>query len=1013
MEKLLKKLGLLALVLLYVQLLFAQQKTITGKVVDSNNEPLPGVTVVLKGTIQGTVTDMDGKYTIETVNAESILQFSFVGMRNEEIKVENQTSINVTLHENAIGLEEIVAVGYGVQKKATLSGSVTVVGGDKLSKAPVTNVSNSLAGRLPGVVIMSGTSEPGNDDATIRIRGVNTYENSSPLIVVDGVPGRSLSRIDANSIESVTVLKDASAAIYGAQAANGVILITTKRGKVGKPSLVVSHNRGFAKPTRIPEMASSAEYAQLLNEISSKEVYSEEEIELFRNGSDPWKYPNTDWFAETMKPWSQQNMYNVSLSGGSENVKYFVSGGYKTQDGFYKNSGTKYDQYDFRSNLDGKINEYIDLNIDISGRLEDRNYPTRSSYDIFRMLMRGKPQLPAYWPNGMPGPDIEYGDNPVVVSTKETGYQRDKKYVVNSNFGINIKIPWIDGLSIKANAAIDNDFQFVKIWRTPWNLYTWDYETYDESGDPLLQEATRGYSEPNLEEKMSLNSHSLLNGMINYSKTIAGSHNINMLIGIERIKGSGDYFKAYRRYYISEIDQLFAGGTEEMDTDGSGYMEARLNYFGRLNYNFNTKYMLEFVWRYQGSYIFEKESRFGFFPGISLGYVISEEGFWKNNVPFINYAKIRGSWGQTGNDLIAPYQYMSNYKDAFLNFIHNDGASAGYTIEEDVVPNKNVTWETAIQRNVGVDFQMLGGKLAFTADYFHNLRKDILAQRNESVPQFTGMTLPKENIGEVENKGFDFNVELRDSYADFSYSIGLNGGYAKNKILFWDEPSGQPDYQQSTGKPINTDLYYQTIGIFRDEEHVESLPHWNKAKPGDIIFKDVDENGIIDENDMVRNDQSNVPTFTGGMNISFMYKGFDLTMLFQGAAGAVFYQYTESGSIGNFLKSFYDSRWTEDNPNATGPRTYNRSNEYFINQQNDYWLKKTDYIRLKNFEIGYNLSSSIASKLKVDNIRLYGSGYNLLTFSPDMQNFDPESAESNGFSYPLQKVLNLGMSITF
>lgn len=995
-----------------------QQKQTSGKVTDESGQPLPGVTVIVKGTTIGTITESDGTFSLSVPSDAETLQFSFVGMKTQEITIGNQTNFSVIMEEEAIGLEEVVAIGYGVQKKATLSGSVTNVEGEELVKTPVTNVSQTMAGRLPGLVAISGTGEPGYDGATLRIRGINTFGNASPLIVVDGVPGRSLDRIDPATIEDISVIKDASAAIYGAQAANGVILVTTKRGSVGAPTIKLSYNQGFARPTVVPEMADAAEYGILLNEIDMyagrDPRYTQDDIQNYRSGDDPWFYPNTDWFAETLRPWSPQNYGNISINGGTQKVKYFISLSEKSQEGFYENSGTKYNQYDMKSNFDIEINDYLDLTINTTARMEDRNFPTRSAQNIFRMVMRGKPNQPAYWPDGTPGPDIEYGDNPVVVSTKATGYDRDKNYVFNSDFGVNFKIPGVEGLSLKANASFDKNFRFRKIWRTPWYLYSWDYETYDENGDPVLVKGKKGYSEPRLSENMGDHIDILLNGLVNYSRTFADVHSVNVLGGVERITGKGDLFSAYRRYFISPaIDQLFAGGQEELNNDGSGYEAARLNYFGRLNYSFNDKYLAEFVWRYQASYIFEESSRYGFFPGVSLGYVISSENFWQENLGFINFAKIRASYGETGNDLISPYQYLASYTFNNLLFISNGGTSFNQALQEGVVPNRGVTWETAIQQNIGIDLQFLDGDLALTADYFKNKREDILWARNASVPNSTGMSLPDENIGEVENKGVDFNIEYRKRLNDLNYSIGLNGVYTKNKILFWDEPPGAPEYQQSTGRPINSGLYYQAIGVFEDQAAIEAYPHWNGARPGDIIFEDYNDDGVIDANDRVRHSNSRTPVFTGGLNFLMNYKGFDLSVLFQGAMGGVFYESTESGDIGNFLNSFYEERWTPDNPNSEHPRTFNRGNEYWVNQGNTYWLHKTDYLRLKNIELGYTLPISLTQRYLIQQLRLHVSAFNLLTFAPDMEDFDPENTRGDGQNYPLNKVLNVGLSVTF
>lgn len=999
--------------------IMAQSRNVQGRIVDAkSNEPLIGVTVKEAGTSHGVVTDLDGCFTI-SVSPDAKLLVSYVGYKNLQVPVKGKNKLMVHLEENSEILNDVVVVGYGVQKKATLSGAVTSVKGEDLVKAPVTNVSNGLAGRLPGVFAISNTAEPGYDGSTIRIRGVNTFGNAEPLVVVDGVPGRSLERIDPSTIESLSVMKDASAAIYGAQAANGVIIITTKRGKQGKPTVDFSYNYGLSRPTTVPEMCNAAEYATLLNEIDSyagnTPRYTSDEIKKFADGSDPWSYPNTDWFAETLKDWSPQSNTNVSVSGGTERTRYFLSMSAKTQDGFYRHSATKYKQYDLRSNFDVNLAKGLDLTANLSGRLEDRKFPTRSSENIFRMLMRSKPNMPAYWPDGTPGPDIEFGDNPVVICTDQTGYDRDKRYVLNGDFGLNIQIPYIQGLSLKLGASFDKTFRFRKIWQTPWYLYSWDGTSYGDNGLPLLQKGKKGYDDARLNQSSENNYNIQLSAILNYNRNFGENHILNATLGVERIKGRGDSYEAYRRYYISTaIDELFAGGQNEINNTGSSYTEARLNYFGRLNYAYKQKYLAEVVWRYQGSYIFDQSNHFGFFPGASLGYVISEEDYFKKTLPFIHFAKIRASWGQTGNDLINAYQYLASYSYNNLMYITNSGATYNQALKENVVPNKNVTWETATQENIGLDLQFLKGELAFTIDYFRNTRKDILWHRNASVPSTSGMTLPDENLGRVRNQGVDFDLSYHHRFGDVMFNAGLNGVYAKNKILFWDEAPGAPDYQRSTGMPIGAGLVYKTAGIYQTQEEIDSDPaHWPGARPGDIKFADINGDNKLDGNDRIRYNRTSVPTFTYGINLGAQYKGFDVTALLQGAMGGVFFQSTESGDFGNFLKSFYDNRWTEENHSTSYPRTYNRSNEYWVNQSNTFWIHSSDYIRLKNVEVGYTLPNVLTSKIKIERLRFYINGYNLLTIAPCMKDYDPENTSGRGYNYPLSKIINFGASITF
>lgn len=1001
-------------------------KSITGVVKDHRGDPIIGANVVEKGTTNGTMTNIDGEFTLQ-ISDGAILQVSYIGYITKEIPVAHNSNFAIVLDEDTKIIDEVVVVGYGTQKKATLTGSITTVKGEDMIKAPTTNATHMLAGRLPGLTAIQRSGEPGADDAVIRIRGVNTLGENNPLVVVDGVPGRSLSRIDPSSIETITVLKDASAAIYGSQAANGVILITTKRGSMGKPTVTINFNQGFSRPTRIPEMCDGSEYATLLNELDLYEGrtprYTEEEIKLFTSGSDPWKYPNTDWFKEVLKPWSAQNNLNAQLAGGKEELQYFVSAGTKYQDAFYRNSVSDYRQFDFRSNLDAKISEYVKVAIGLYGRLEDTTSPTRGFNTIFRTTTMGNPNIHAVWPNGAPGPDILEGSNPVTISTNAAGYDRNKVYTLNSNFKLDIKVPWIEGLSFSGSANFDKAFQNRKRLETPWEVNTWDGKSYDDQGIPVLNAAMVPFNDPRLSQYMYDNQSLLLNGILDYKKEF-GKHELGVMVGMESREGKGNNFNAYRRHFVSvTIPELFAGGGQDKDNDGGSYENARLNYFGRANYNFGQKYLLEFIWRYDGSYMFPAGHRFGFFPGVSLGWRVSEEAFWKKNVPFIEEFKLRASYGQTGNDQIGEWQYLSSY--GYSSYVYNFGINeSNKLLYEARIPNENITWEVANQANVGFDSYFLDNKLYFEFDYFNYKRSKILWWRNASVPSSTGLTLPRENIGKVKNQGFDFMISYRDRASDFEYNISLSGGYSRNKITFWDETPGNPEWQRSTGKcipsnpnDVNQDLYYIATGIFRDQAQVDATPHWENARPGDIIFKDINNDGVIDGLDRVRNDKNNIPRFTGGLNIGLNYKQFDLSLLFQGAAGAVRFLSVESGQIGNFLKDFYDERWTPDNPDSKGPRAYNRDAEYWRNNRNTFFLYNSDYIRLKTLELGYSLPASINQKIGISGLRVYVSGYNLFTFSPSFKNFDPESNSSDiggqGQPYPAQKVINTGISLTF
>ncbi|HTF18484.1 MAG TPA: TonB-dependent receptor [Chryseolinea sp.] len=1007
--------------------------TVSGTVKDEQGIAVPGVNVLVKSTTNGTTTDVDGHFSLEVPDESSILIFSFIGYTSQEVTVGGQTNLNITLAQDVQSLQEIVVVGYGEQKKTTITGAVTSVKSDVISQAPVTNLSNALVGRLPGAVFINRSGQPGSDGSEIRVRGTNTSGNPNALIVIDGIANRSggLERLNPADIESITILKDGSAAIYGAQAANGVILVTTKRGQAGKPQINFNYNIGFNKPTRLPEVTDAPTYATMLNEIDeyrgNPARYSAADIEKYRSGSDVWTHPDTDWYGAVIKDNAMQDVATLSVSGGTnDGVKYYLSLGSLSENGVYKNSGTKYKQYNFRSNIDAKITDWLNISVDLAGRQEDRTYPTRDASTIFRMLIRGKPNLPAYWPNGLPGPDIENGDNPVVISTPATGYVDDVNNVFNSNLRARIDIPWVKGLNVMFNAAFDESFRPIKRFRTPWYLYTWDYTSYDDNGEPELLRSQRGLSAPELQQELERTSAQTTNAYINYSHTFGTDHTLALMAGTEKQVLKGNVFMGFRNGYISTaVDELFAGNQNASTNawngnllDGKLYNRTRLNYFGRINYAFREKYLVEMVWRYDASYIFPEDSRWGFFPGVSAGWVVSEENFMQS-VSFIDRLKLRGSWGQLGNDRMS----ARNVYDDEFQFANNFGFGGNYifdytTLTTSITPtafpiaNPNITWEVANNSNIGLEGTLLQGKVSFEVDYFSNKRSQMLITRNASIPKTAGFTPPKENIGELKNHGIDFLLNFNNSVGTFNYGISVNGGYSKNEMIFYDEPATTFPWQTQTGRPNDTRLMYKAIGVFETQADVDAYPHWSGARPGDIRFEDVSGDGEIDADDKIRMENNTIPRFQGGLTLTAGWKGFDLNILFQAATGARSYIRTQSGDFGNYLQDFADGRWTTENPSSEKPRTFNREDEYWISQDNSYWFRNTDYVRLKNIQLGYTLPSAIISKIGMRTARVYVNSINLITWD-SFKVFDPETDNQDGTVYPQKMTFNAGVNIGF
>jgi len=1047
--------------LLLVGVLFCtaaySQQNISGTVTGSNGEPLIGVNILIKGTSSGTTSDLDGNYSLQA-NMGDVLVFSYTGFDSQEITVGTSSTINVVLEEGK-ALEEVVVVAYGVQKKVTVTGAVVALPGKDLVKSPAVDMSNSLAGRLPGVVVIQTSGEPGYDGATVTIRGTNTLGNSSPLIVIDGIPDRAggLGRLNPADIESISVLKDASAAIYGARAANGAILITTKRGTSGKPTLTYDFNQGFTQPTIVPNMSNAVEYANIMNEIGIyKNVpqgewqaawqalkttgtydsptdgvatinanYSPEAVRLYGEGSDKWGYPDTDWFGDAFRTWAPQSRHNLQLSGGTDKIRYMTSLGYVHQDAIYKNSATYYNQYNFRMNLDANISDYIKPNVGIMVRREDRNFPTEGAGAIFRMLMRGRPTEPEVWPNGMPGPDIENGQNPYVITTNATGYVKDPTDYIQANGGVDITNPWVAGLKLTLSASVDNSSRTTKTWQTPWMLYYWDRQTYGPDGDPLLVGAVRSnFKDPRLRQQYRTALNTNMTALLNYDKSWGTDHSLNVLAGVTRETFTGSDYFAFRRNYISAaVDQLFAGGSLEQNTGGSAYERARLGYYGRVQYNFREKYLAEFIWRYDGSYIFPESDRFGFFPGLLLGWNISNEDFF--NVPGIDYLKLRASYGQMGNDQVyfnnqlQEYAYLSTYGFGSYPI---DGKVVT-TLRETILANPSFTWERANNMNIGLDATILNNMFDVSLEYFYNKRDQILIQKTGSTPASSGISslLPPVNAGKVDNKGFEFTVNYNNPASNrVRLQAGINAGYAKNKIVFMDEVKGAPEYQYQTGKPIGAYLVYQSDGVFKDQAEIEANKIdysgvTGKLIPGDMKFVDYNGDGKIDADDQVRLDESITPTFNFGANAYLSYKNFDLSALLQGATGASIRIQTESGDIGNFLKYSYDHRWSIDNPSSIDPRLASRGDTYYTGGNfgnNTYYLFSKNYIRLKNLEIGYTITNELLNKANISNLRVYANALNLFTITAN-DVYDPETTSQSGQYYPQQRVLNIGASLTF
>jgi TonB-linked SusC/RagA family outer membrane protein len=1027
------------------------QKKITGTVTDAQTgDPLVGVNILVVGTSTGAATDAKGHYSVSVPSLQDTLRFSFIGYQTKTVPINGQTTISIKLKLSVTSGKQLVVVGYGEKTKNTLTGSVSEVSAKSLEKTPVTNMANALSGKAPGIITINSSGEPGSNGTKILVRGNHSLNYNGPLIVIDGVPSHTdaFNRLSPSDIKNLTVLKGPTAAIYGAEAANGVILVTTKNGSFNQtPEFTVNFRRGFNRPAVIPKMASAPTFMRMLNELNEyngvgKPYYTKKEIAQYSNPNrDPWLYPETDWFKAAYKNLSPQMKGDVSVEGGTSNITYFLSAGGRSKDGYMKHSGTKYNQLNLRSNIGVQASKNIKLTLNLSGRWENRNYPNVTSSDTYWMLMRGLPNMPAYYPNGLPATGQENGWNPVVSSTTQTGYHHDKSYFFNGVGGIDITIPGVKGLELVGKLSYNKEFVHKKIWGHSWVLYSFSKSQYaNNGGDPsqYLAGVTKGPADPRLTMDFAAQ-HTLLASLrAKYKRTFGnnGNNTVNFMVGTEQQRYKSTNFNAFRRHYLSTaIPQLFAGSEQDLNNGGSAARGARLSLFGRADYNYKSKYLFNFVGRYDGSYLFPKGERFGFFPAISVGWVISKEPFFENNVKVFNNLKFRASWGILGNDrvsnaFIGNRQYLASYQFGGGYVFGPAGQNVVKSIYQAVVPNPDITWEDSRMIDVGLNASMFSSHFGLTFDYFTEMRNNILIHRNASIPKTTGLSLPRENLGKVKSWGYDGSISWNDQGHDFSYTVKLNGGYSTDKIVFWDEPPGAPSYQKSTGLKINTSLYYKTLGVFQNEEQVQNTPHWPGARPGDLIFADINHDGKINGEDRIRINKNNTPTMTGGLSLSGRYKQFDVSVLFQAAAGAAFYVATTSGFIGNYFKQYADKRWRPD-PNAkndpegmvpdpsglpySGPRAYNRDAAYWSplsSNHSTYFLRSTNYIRLKSAEIGYTLPVNITTKAGIKNLRIYMSGFNLLTWSK-LKVMDPEASNSSGRYYPQSKVFNFGISLKF
>jgi TonB-linked SusC/RagA family outer membrane protein len=1009
---------------------FGQANKVHGTVTSETGVPMVGVNVVILGTTIGTITDPNGEYQIEA-NAESTLTFSFLGYLSESMVVGNQTEINITLVPDIMQLQDVVVVGYGTQRKATLTGSVSNVAGGEITKSPSVNVATSLQGKLPGLTINQRDGWPGKEDLNILIRGKGSIDSdpndylypnkrldpNEVLVIVDGVPRDNLSRLNPEDIESVSVLKDGSAAIYGARGANGVILVTTKKGSRGAAKFNLSYSHAFMRPTNIPDMLDAATFAEVRNDALLSRVnldsslyrpfFSDSAIIKYRDGSDPVRYPNTDWPSEVMKDYCMMRKINLQASGGTENINYFLSFGMNDQNGFLKNDPTHYKQYNTRVRIDADLTKSFSVGANINALINERTFDANGApfdENDFVHVWQSNPTLVAVYPNGLIAPG-RFQNNPLLAD--RAGYNKFQDYPIYTTFTAKYEVPFLKGLTVDASYNYDLRNEFQKKFRKPayyheYNVVTGEYEQKWQKNPIEVRDTYRKWTT------------SLYNLRISYQKTIGQGHNVSVMAGNEQQKSKHTWAEAYRKNFLTPaIPQVDRGSSdpEDITNSGSAWETAYNNYFGRLNYNFRSRYMAEFLFRYDGSQIFPKGKRYGFFPAVSAGWRLSEERFISDNLPFVSELKLRASYGELGNDRVKQWQYMQSFEFAD-NYVLGGNDVTGLSAA--VASNPDITWEVSKKTDVGLVTELWKGLLGADVTVFLEKRSNILWKQNLSIPKILGISkLPDENIGKVDNHGFEVVLSHRNTIGDLTYSINVNTSFTRSKVIFIDEVPQSEPYQAATGLPVDAGLYYKCDGIFNTQEEFDSYPHIPGAKLGDIKILDLNGDTLIDANDQYRVKYTATPEYIFGLTTNFQYKGFDLTLFFQGQTNAYSYDYTltELGQadLDNNVVYRATNRWRNNNQEGA---TMPRSDMTVADGAMDFFLYDATFIRLKNAELGYSLPVSILSIVKLNSLRLFVNGTNLLTWAKKITWRDPEM-DGDFTDYPPMRIINFGVNVGF
>lgn len=994
----------------------AQENLVRGKVLDDTGEPLIGVSVYVKGSTIGVVTDLDGNFALSVKQGETLV-FSYVGYSTQEQVIGKEKTLRIVMREDAKSLEEVVVVGYGTQKKVNLTGAVSSVTAEELINKPVMSTAQALAGLAPGLSVVSNSGRPGAG-ASVKIRGTGTFSSAGtdPLVLIDGLSG-SLDDVDPNDIQSISFLKDAaSASIYGNRAANGVILIETKKGAQGKTSVTYNASFGWQTATELPDFLSSWEYAEYYNmamgNMGLAEAYSAEQIQKYKDGSDPDNYPNVNhlkWLLETGSGF--QHQHNISVRGGNAKTNYNLSIGYRNQNGL--TGRTSNERMTALFSLQSQLSDALQLSLNINAYNNKYNAPYGSgSIDqIIGYSVREPANIAGKKSDGTYGHQDNYA--PEAWMDSESFVEN-----ISRNISASGQLKWftpVEGLSLSGKAGVNY-----------WTKYDKTFFAETRFDDSM----TVGPASLNI--WTANNTYTTLEALVNYEKQIQ-KNNIKVLAGSSVEQASNRSLDGYRNTFPNNFLYQLGAGDASTATNGSGLDEyALVSFFGRVNYSFDDRYLLEGNVRYDGSSRFAKDNRWGFFPSVSAGWRISEEDFWKDSKISESFdnLKLRVSYGVLGNQNIGVYPYQQTY-DLGHNYVFGNPATLIPGTYVSSYKNQNITWEKTAITNVGLDFGLFNGALNGSVEYFYKYTSDILAA--VEVTNIMGRSVGESNVGAVSNKGIEVNLTYNGRIGrDFRFSITPNFTWVKNAVEeLANGATEEINNNRIIGQPIGIIYGYQTDGLFVDQAEIDAAPEQlvgkSDLKPGYVKYKDISgPDGVPDGKVDAQYDRtvlgSTTPKFYYGLNLTASYKGFDFSALLQGLGGYdrligsyMAYAFYNGGNIQRWQA---ENCWTESNPNkwAEYPRleTLNMNNPNL--QTSDYWMRNASFLRIKNVQIGYTLPRQWTEKIGMENVRLYVSGQNLYNFNKFYKGWDPENEIGTGDApsyYPITAIYSFGFNIKF